>query len=69
MTAYLVRRVLQAIAVVFGVTIIVFLILHALPGGPARGMLGPEASTEQVRTFIIQNGYDKPCLLYTSRCV
>jgi peptide/nickel transport system permease protein len=60
MTAYLVRRVLQAIAVVFGVTIIVFLILHALPGGPARGMLGPEASTEQVRTFIIQNGYDKP---------
>ena len=23
-------------------------------------MLGPEASTEQVRTFIIQNGYDKP---------
>jgi len=60
MTAYLVRRVLQAIAVVFGVPIIVFLILHALPGGPARGMLGPEASTEQVRTFIIQNGYDKP---------
>jgi peptide/nickel transport system permease protein len=60
MTAYLVRRLVQAIAVVFGVTIIVFLILHALPGGPARGMLGPEASTFQVHEFIIQNGYNEP---------
>jgi peptide/nickel transport system permease protein len=59
-TAYLVRRVVQAIAVVFGVTLLVFLILHALPGGPARGLLGPEASAEQVHEFIIQNGYNQP---------
>jgi peptide/nickel transport system permease protein len=52
--------VAQAIAVVLGVTLLVFLILHALPGGPARGMLGPEASAEQVREFIIQNGYNQP---------
>ena len=60
MTAYLVRRVLQGIAVVFGVTLIVFIILHALPGGPARGMLGPEATTQQVQQFIAANGYNKP---------
>jgi peptide/nickel transport system permease protein len=60
MTAYLVRRVLQGIAVVFGVTVIVFIILHALPGGPARGMLGPEATEQQVQAFIVQNGYNKP---------
>ena len=60
MTAYLVRRVLQGIAVVFGVTLIVFIILHALPGGPARGMLGPEATQQQVRQFIVANGYDQP---------
>ncbi|HEX3921997.1 MAG TPA: ABC transporter permease [Streptosporangiaceae bacterium] len=60
MTAYLVRRLAQAIAVVFGVTLLVFLILHALPGGPARGLLGPEASTEQVHEFIVQNGYNRP---------
>jgi peptide/nickel transport system permease protein len=52
--------VVQAIAVVFGVTLLVFLILHALPGGPARGLLGPEASAEQVHEFIIQNGYNQP---------
>jgi len=60
MTAYLVRRVLQGIAVVFGVTLIVFIILHALPGGPARGMLGPEATQQQVHQFIVANGYNKP---------
>ena len=60
MIAYIVRRLAQAIAVVFGVTLLVFLILHALPGGPARGLLGPEASTEQVHEFIVQNGYNQP---------
>jgi len=60
MTAYLVRRVLQGIAVVIGVTVIVFIILHALPGGPARGMLGPEATEQQVQQFIVANGYNKP---------
>lgn len=60
MTAYVIRRVLQGIAVVFGVTLIVFIVLHMLPGGPARGMLGPEATTQQVQQFIVQNGYNKP---------
>jgi peptide/nickel transport system permease protein len=60
MTAYLVRRVLQAIVVVFVVTLIVFVILHALPGGPARGMMGPEATQQQVQQFIVANGYNQP---------
>lgn len=60
MIAYLFRRLIQAVVVVIGVTIILFVILHALPGGPARGMLGPEATTQQVHQFIVRNGYDKP---------
>lgn len=63
MTAYLVRRLVQAVAVVIGVTIIVFIILHALPGGPARGLLGPEASAQQVQQFIAANGYNKPLIV------
>jgi peptide/nickel transport system permease protein len=62
-TAYLVRRLVQAVAVVIGVTIIVFIILHALPGGPARGLLGPEASTQQVQQFIAANGFNKPLIV------
>jgi peptide/nickel transport system permease protein len=60
MTAYLVRRLVQGVVVVFGVTLIVFIILHALPGGPARGLLGPEATAAQVQQFIVANGYNKP---------
>ena len=60
MTAYLIRRVAQGIIVVIVVTVIVFIILHALPGGPARGMLGPEATQQQVQRFIVANGYNKP---------
>jgi peptide/nickel transport system permease protein len=59
-TAYLIRRAVQSVIVVLGVTIIVFIIIHALPGGPARGLLGPEATAAQVRQFIIQNGYNRP---------
>jgi peptide/nickel transport system permease protein len=58
--AYLLKRLLQAVVVVILVTIILFIILHALPGGPARGILGPEASTQQVQQYTVQHGYDKP---------
>jgi peptide/nickel transport system permease protein len=60
MTAYIIRRIFQAAAVVLGVTIIVFIIIHLLPGGPARALLGPRATTQQIHSFIVENGYNKP---------
>jgi peptide/nickel transport system permease protein len=60
MIPYIARRIAQAIFVVLGVTIIVFIILHLLPGGPARALLGPRATIQQVQEFIVQNGYNKP---------
>jgi peptide/nickel transport system permease protein len=59
MTVYIARRLFQAIFVVLGVTIIVFIILQLLPGGPARAMLGPRATNQQVHEFIVQNGYNR----------
>ena len=35
MIAYIIRRIVQSIIVVLGVTIIVFVIVHLLPGEPA----------------------------------
>jgi peptide/nickel transport system permease protein len=58
-TAYLIRRVVQAIVVLFGVSVIVFIMIHLLPGGP-RGMLGISATPPQVHAFIVANGYNKP---------
>ncbi|WP_255952180.1 ABC transporter permease [Streptomyces odontomachi] len=59
-SSYLIRRVLQAIAVIFIVTIVVFGLLHALPGGPARGILGPQATAQQIASFNHEQGLDKP---------
>ncbi len=56
---YLSRRLLQAVAVIVIVTIVVFCLLHALPGGPARGMLGVQATPEQIAAFNHDQGLDR----------
>jgi len=60
MTTFIIRRMAQALIVIVGVTIIVFVIIHLLPGGPARDILGSRASPQQIRAFIVANGYNKP---------
>jgi len=59
-TTYIIRRLLQALVVVIGCSIVTFIIIHALPGGPAQAMLGPRASPAQLRAFTVDNGYNKP---------
>jgi peptide/nickel transport system permease protein len=49
----------QAVVVVLGVTVIVFIVVHLLPGG-SRALLGPKATAAQIHLFSHQNGYDKP---------
>jgi peptide/nickel transport system permease protein len=59
-TAYLVRRTLQALLVMLIVSVIVFILLHALPGGLVRAQLGPKASTFQVLQLERTEGLLKP---------
>lgn len=56
---YLGRRLLQALAVILIVTIVVFCLLHTLPGGPARGILGPQATAQQIAAFNHEQGLDR----------
>src|SRR5580658_6050529 len=71
MTRYLVSRITQAIVVLFIVTIIVFSLLHFLPGSPARALLGIRATPEAIRQFNVANGYNRPLpvqyVLYLNR--
>jgi peptide/nickel transport system permease protein len=60
MTRYLVRRFGQALAVVFLVSILTFLLLHLLPGGAARAELGFRSSPSAIKAFNIANGYNRP---------
>jgi peptide/nickel transport system permease protein len=59
MTGFITRRLLQSIVVVLLVTVIVFILLHLLPGGPARAQLGPRATPAAIATFNHQMGYDR----------
>jgi peptide/nickel transport system permease protein len=59
-TAYVVRRLGQAVVVVFGVVVFVFILVHLLPGGEARAVLGLHATPQLVRAFNHANGLDKP---------
>ncbi|NVM94788.1 ABC transporter permease [Arthrobacter wenxiniae] len=63
MIGYILRRLAQSILVVLVVTIIVFILLHQLPGGAARAILGPRATALQVAQFNAANGYDQPLLV------
>jgi peptide/nickel transport system permease protein len=60
---YLARRVGQAVIVVVLVTIIVFVLLRLLPGGPARAILGQQASPAQVAALNHAQGFDDPIVV------
>lgn len=56
---FLVRRLLQAIPVVFGVTIVVFLLIHLVPGDPARTALGSHATPQGIERLHHAWGLDR----------
>jgi peptide/nickel transport system permease protein len=60
MTAYLIRRCAQAVLVMLIVSVIVFILLHALPGGLVRAQLGPRASAYSVLQLERAEGLLKP---------
>jgi peptide/nickel transport system permease protein len=60
MIGYTIRRIGQAIIVLFGVTILTFILLHLLPGNPVRAILGARSSAAEVRQLTDQLGLNKP---------
>ncbi|SDX31988.1 peptide/nickel transport system permease protein [Paenibacillus sp. PDC88] len=59
---YIVKRLLVLIPVLLGMTIIVFSIIHAIPGDPAETILGEKATEESKQALRDQLGLDKPWL-------
>lgn len=60
MNAYLLRRLLQLIPVLFGISLVVFLIMALLPGDPALAILGPYATPEALVSLRRELGLDQP---------
>lgn len=60
MAAYVAKRLLAAIPVLLGLSVIVFLIMAMIPGDPATAILGAYATPENVATLNRQLGLDQP---------
>ncbi len=62
MTSYLIRRLLQAIIVVLGVTVVAFILQNLIATGPslAKAIIGPRATAAQIRAFVATYGLNRP---------
>ena len=60
--SYVGRRLLQMVPVALGVTILVFFMVHLIPGDPARTMLGARATDQAVAQLRHEWGLDRPLM-------
>ena len=69
MFRFIVRRLLQLIPTLFGLSLLLFIWLRRLPGGPETAILG-ERGTPEMRAAIRRNiGLDEPILVQYGRFV
>src|SRR5438477_7914210 len=60
MATYLIRRVLLMVPVVLGISAIVFVLSHLIPGDPVMVMLGQEATPAEAARLRAVLGLDEP---------
>lgn len=60
MFSYAVRRSGQLIFVLFGLTVLMFVLLKTMPGDPARVMAGLGARIETIEAIRVKWGFDRP---------
>src|SRR5919199_4938425 len=60
MLRYLVRRLLLLVPILFGVSLLIFFWIRALPGSPAESLLGERATPALVKAYKERYGLDKP---------
>jgi len=63
MLIFAARRLLQAIPILLGVSLVVFGLVHIVPGNPIDMLMPPEASPEVIAQMKATFGFDKPLYL------
>jgi ABC-type dipeptide/oligopeptide/nickel transport system permease component len=70
---YVIRRLLLFVPMLFGISVAVFLVMHAIPGDLARMAAGPDAVEADIEQIRLNYGLDKPLhqqyILYFKRVV
>jgi peptide/nickel transport system permease protein len=67
MTTLLIRRLLQAIPVLVGISLITFVLIYYLPADPARMYAGPSATADTVLRIRHELGLDQPLWIQYGR--
>jgi peptide/nickel transport system permease protein len=62
MLAYIIRRGVASVVVIFGIALLTFIMLHAVAPTPGRAVLGQRASPAAVNSFNRLHGYDRSTL-------
>lgn len=63
MFAYIIRRILSTLVVLFGISVVSFLLIYAVPADPARLIAGPKAPMSVVLAIRQQLGLNHPILI------
>lgn len=67
MIRFILHRVLSLIPTIFGVSVLVFLMIHLIPGDPAEMMLGERANEKTLKILREQLGLDEPLYVQYGR--
>jgi len=59
---YIIQRLFHGIFVLFGVSLVTFLLIH-LTGDPAAAMLGPDATPDEIQELRERRGFDDPLVI------
>jgi peptide/nickel transport system permease protein len=60
MTGYIVRRLLLAVPVLFGIVFVIFTLVRLIPGDPCRAALGERATDEICEPYLERRGLNEP---------
>ncbi|MDI2587697.1 MULTISPECIES: ABC transporter permease [unclassified Psychrobacillus] len=63
MSSYLFKRIFTMIITIFGVSVLVFMIIHLIPGNPVNHILGDYATEESIKELEMRLGLDRPILV------
>ncbi|HWG03950.1 MAG TPA: ABC transporter permease [Beijerinckiaceae bacterium] len=63
MLSFVIRRILLAIPVLFGLLVLTFIMVRLVPSDPAAVLAGDQATPQQIAALREQYGFDKPLLM------
>lgn len=62
MLRYSIKRLLELVPILFGVSVLIFLFVRMIPGDPARLLAGPQATAQDIQLVREDLGLDKPAV-------